>query len=148
MQTELNLPAGTLDGTLQPCDLVKALEVNARFHRDTRFGGVFHPGRISYREITPTDSLHIVIHGDQISAHLDDISPLRPRRDGSYHYAWGPVLAHNLMVVIGDAARRVRGQHGTQRCNLRCEAEWYDDIVTDGDTSLVTADCTGATAGE
>jgi hypothetical protein len=109
------------------CDLLKALEANPRFRRDSLLGGIFHLGRISYREVSPTDSLHIVIAGEQVSAHVDEISPLRVQADGSTRYAWGRVLAHNLLVLIGDAARRVRGQHGLQRCNLHCQAEWFDD---------------------
>ena len=109
------------------CDLLKALEANPRFRRDSLLGGIFHLGRISYREVSPTDSLHIVIAGEQVSAHVDEISPLRVQADGSSKYAWGRVLAHNLLVLIGDAARRVRGQHGRQRCDLHCHAEWVDD---------------------
>ncbi len=111
------------------CDLLKALEANPRFRRDSLLGGIFHLGRISYREVSTTDSLHIVIAGEQVSAHVDEISPLRVQADGSSRYAWGQVLAHNLLVLIGDAARRVRGQHGLQRCDLHCKAEWVDDDV-------------------
>jgi hypothetical protein len=115
-----------LDG-MATCDLLKALEANPRFRRDSLLGGIFHLGRISYREVSPTDSLHIVVVGDQVSAHVDEISPLRVQADGSTRYAWGRVLAHNVLVVIGDAARRLRGQHGDQRCNLHCQVEWVDD---------------------
>ncbi len=31
------------------CDLLKALEANPRFRRDSLLGGIFHLGRISYR---------------------------------------------------------------------------------------------------
>ena len=114
-------------GNMATCDLLKALEANPRFRRDSLLGGIFHLGRISYREVSTTDSLHIVIAGEQVSAHVDEISPLRVQPDGSSRYAWGRVLAHNLLVVIGDAARRLRGQHGEQRCNLHCNVEWVDD---------------------
>lgn len=109
------------------CDLLKALEADPRFRRDSLLGGIFHLGRISFREVSATDSLHIVIAGERVSAHVDEISPLRVRADGSTRYAWGRVLAHNLLVVIGDAARRLRGRHGDHRCNLHCNAEWYDE---------------------
>ncbi|HEX2047080.1 MAG TPA: hypothetical protein VHF27_04900 [Acidimicrobiales bacterium] len=108
-------------------DLLTALERNPRFHRDSLLGGIFHVGRISYREISPTDSMHIVIRGDRVSAHVDDVSPLVVRPDGSTRYAWGRVLAHNLAVLIADVSRRVRGLHGRQRCHLRCEAEVLED---------------------
>lgn len=110
------------------CDLLKALEANPRFRRDSMLGGIFHLGRISYREVSPTDSLHIVIAGERVSAHVDEISPLRLQADGSSKYAWGRVLAHNVLVLIGDTARRVRGQRGVQRCDLHCNVEWFDDV--------------------
>ncbi|HEV2759863.1 MAG TPA: hypothetical protein VGV86_09885 [Acidimicrobiales bacterium] len=119
-------------GSVAPCDLLKALEANSRFRRDSLLGGIFHPGKLSYREISPTDSLHILIDGAEVSAHVDEISPLRVRPDGSTRYAWGRVVAHNLLVVIGDAARRVRGLHGAQRCNLHCDVEWFDDASDQG----------------
>ncbi len=109
------------------CDLLTALEHNPRFRRDSVLGGIFHVGRISYREITPTDSLHIVVRGDRVSAHVDEVSPLVVRTDGSCRYAWGRVLAHNVAVLVGDVARRARGLHGRQRCNLRCEAVIVQD---------------------
>ena len=71
------------DGGGTPLDLVRALEANDRFRRDTGLGGIFHPGKISYREISPTNSLHIVIDRDLVSAHVARISPLILRRDGS-----------------------------------------------------------------
>lgn len=109
------------------CDLLTALEADRRFRRDSLLGGMLHPGKISYREVSPTDSLHILIDGNKVSAHVDDVSPLRVRPDGTTRYAWGRVVAHNLLVLISDAARRLRGQRGLQRCLLHCEVEWYDD---------------------
>lgn len=120
--------AGGIDlGEVGGCDLAKALDADARFRRDTFFGGIFHPGRTSFREISPTESLHVVIRGTQVSAHVDEISPLVVRPDGTYRYAWGRVVAHNMLVVAGDVARRVRGRQGEQRCDLHCEIEWVDD---------------------
>jgi len=127
VRTTVDLPDATCEGGVARCDLLKALARNPRFRRDSALGGIFHLGKISYREISPTDSLHIIITGDQVSAHVDEISPLRLRADGSSRYAWGRVLAHNVLVVIGDVARRLRGQHGVQRCNLHCQAEWLED---------------------
>ena len=126
MKTQVDLPTNQ-DPADARCDLLKALEADRRFRRDSALGGIFHPGKISYREVSPTDSLHILIDGDTISAHVDDVSPLRVQPDGSSRYDWGRVVAHNLLVLIGDAARRVRGLRGAQRCNLHCDVEWYDD---------------------
>jgi hypothetical protein len=124
MKTKVTLP----DAETGRCDLISALDANRSFRRDSFWGGVLHPGKVSYREVSPTDSLHILIDGaGNVSAHVDDISPLRVRADGSCRYAWGRVAAHNLLVVITDAARRGRGLHGVQRCNLHCDVEWFDD---------------------
>lgn len=111
----------------ETCDLITALDDNPRFHRDSFLGGIFHPGRISYRETSPVESLHIVIKGDRVSAHVDDVSPLVVRADGSCRYAWGRVVAHNVLIMMGDVARRLRGLQGRQRCNLRCTAEPVED---------------------
>ncbi len=126
MPTSLDPPTTAPDMSLAPCDLLKALEANPRFRRDSLLGGIFHLGKTSYREISPTDSLHIVIDGERVSAHVDEVSPLRLRADGSSRYAWGRVMTHNLLAVAADAARRVRRQHGAQRCDLHCQVEWFD----------------------
>jgi hypothetical protein len=120
-KTDLDAPSE------ETCDLIRALDLNPRFRRDSVLGGIFHLGRMSYREITPVDSLHVVIRGDQVSAHVDDVSPLVVRADGSCRYAWGRVVAHNLLVMAGDVARRLRGLQGRQRCNLRCTTEVVED---------------------
>jgi len=127
VHTHIELPlADRRDGTTA-CDLIQALDANPRFRRDSLLGGIFHLGKISYREVTPADSLHILIDGDTVSAHVDSVSPLVVRADGSSRYSWGRVMAHNLLVLISDVGRRVKGQHGSQRCNLRCQTEWVDD---------------------
>lgn len=109
------------------CDLMSALEADARFRRDTFLGGIFHPGRTSFREVSPTDSLHVLIQGARVTAHVDEISPLVMGANGTHHYAWRRVVAHNLLVLIGDITRRLRGQQGAQRCDLECEVECFDD---------------------
>ena len=134
MQTKLDASTASQLGRVASCDLLKALETDPRFRRDSVLGGIFHPGKLSYREISPTDSLHILIDGEKVSAHVDEISPLRLRADGSSRYTWGRVLAHNLLVVIDDASRRLRGLDGAQRCNLHCRAEWFDDDTDTGDS--------------
>ena len=127
MKTQVDLPTPDQDPAAARCDWLKALEANERFRRDSVLGGIFHPGKISYREVSPTESLHILIDGDNVSAHVDDVSPLRVGPDGSSRYAWGRVVAHNVLVLLGDAARRLRGLHGAQRCDLHCDVEWVDD---------------------
>jgi hypothetical protein len=127
VRTTVELQTPQSDDGVARCDLLKALESDPRFRRDSLLGGIFHLGRISYREVSATDSLHIVISGDEVSAHVDEVSPLRLRSDGSSRYAWGRVVAHNLLVVLGDTARRMRGRDGEQRCNLHCDVEWVDE---------------------
>ena len=107
--------------------LIGSLENSDRFHRDTGLGKIFHPGKISFREVSAVDSLHILIDGNRISAHVDDISPLRRRPDGSIGYSLFRVMAHNVAGACAHAARVVRGQNGEQRCNLECEVVWVDD---------------------
>lgn len=128
MKTNVEVPVTGPEGEGARCDMIQALKVNSSFRRDSFWGGILHPGKVSYREVSATDSLHILIdRAGDVSAHVDDVSPLRRRPDGSCRYAWGRVLAHNLLVVIEDAARRLRGVHGVQRCTLHCDVEWYDD---------------------
>ncbi len=107
--------------------LIEALEASDRFRRDGRLGRIFHPGKVSYREISPTNSLHVLVVRGRISAHVDDVCPLRCNPDGSASYSWAPVIRHNVAGLMADLNRRVRGLHGQQRCNLVCETVWVDD---------------------
>lgn len=107
--------------------LIRALEGDDRFRRDGRIGGIFHPGRISFRELTPRDSLHIIIDGEHVSAHVDDICPIRCEPGGVPGYTWALVLAHNVSGFTADLGRRIRRQHGEQRCNLGCEMVWVNE---------------------
>lgn len=126
-RTSVELGDTLVAETQAGCDLVRTLEADERFRRDTFLGGILHPGRICFREISPTDSLHVVIRGQKVSAHVDEVSPLVIRPDGSTRYAWGRVIAHNLLVLAGDMRRRMQGQKGAQRCDLHCDIEWVDD---------------------
>jgi len=120
--------AGPEDGRAAATDgLIRALDANRRFRRDGRIAGIFHPGTTSFRELSPTDSLHIVIHGTSVSAHVDEICPLRSRPGGTGRYSWALVLAHNISGAAADLGRRLRGHHGKQRCNLGCEVRWVDE---------------------
>jgi NRPS condensation-like uncharacterized protein len=118
---------GHVPTAAEPLSLYRALEASDRFHRDSLVGGIFHHGKISFREVSPTDSLHVILDGDRVSVHVDDVSPLRCGSDGSFRYAWGRVVAHNLASGVSDVGRRMRGLQGQQRCNLHCEAVWVDD---------------------
>jgi len=128
--------------------LVEALEASSRFRRDGRLGRIFHPGKVSYRELSAANSLHvIIIGGGRLSAHVDDVCPLRLAPDGSARYSWLPVFRHNISGFLADLGRRLHGHHGEERCNLVCEAVWVDD---EGIVGLVAAagGAPGPTLGE
>ena len=110
-----------------PLALARALEASGRFRRDTGLGGIFHRGKLSYRELCDKDSLHVLIDGRRVSAHVDRVSPLSCRPDGSARYSLGRVLVHNLTGMAADLARLARWRPGRQRCNLDCEVVWVDD---------------------
>jgi len=107
--------------------LISSLEASDKFRRDGVLGGIFHPGRHSYRELSPRDSLHIIIDGNKVSVHVDEVCPLRCGPGAPGGYSWARVVAHNLSVLRADVSRRLRGLHGEQRCNLGCEMVWVDD---------------------
>jgi hypothetical protein len=113
--------------TAPTLNLLKALGSSDRFRRDGPITGIFHPGRISFRELSPRDSLHVIIDGDRVSAHVDDVCPFSCIPGGTVSLSWVLILAHNLASLAADVGRRVRGLHGQQRCNLGCEMVWVDD---------------------
>lgn len=113
--------------TDNPMALIEALQRDETFRRDTGLGAILHPGKVSFRERTHHDSLHILVAGNRISAHVDLVSPLRCRPDGTAYYSLRQILVHNLSWITGELNRRLRGRHGEQRCNLHCDAVWVDD---------------------
>lgn len=113
----------------KPLDLLGALEASDRFRRDSPLGSLFHPGKVSFRELAATESLHLVVDGNRLSAHVDDVSPLKLTGRRPSGYAYGRVLAHNVGGMVADLTRRLSGRHGTQRCHLECDVVWVDDPV-------------------
>jgi hypothetical protein len=107
--------------------LRRAIEQSQRFHSDTMLGRLLHRGTASYRELSPVDAVHITIAGNRISAHVDDVSPVKQCADGKTRYSWARVLAHNVFVIGNNLARRLRGGHGNHRCDLACELVWVDE---------------------
>lgn len=111
---------------------LQRLVAEGRFHRDSGFGRIFHPGKVSFRENVANNSLHVLVDGDRVSAHVDLVSPLRQRPQASTRYAMGRVAAHNLSGMAADLVRLFRGRQGDHRCELDCE--WIgDDAYGDGD---------------
>lgn len=107
-----------------PVRLFLHLEASRRFHRDTGLGRVFHPGSLSLRENLADDSLHVVVHRDRISAHVDRVSPLRLRPAGMPRYSLRRAAAHNLAGMAKDAMRLLRGRQGDHRSALDCRWGW------------------------
>lgn len=107
--------------------LERALDANPRFRRDSAMGRIFHPGRVSFREISTRDSLHVIIDGARVSAHVDEISPLDCNPATARQYRWDRVVAHNLAGIAADLRRRVTGHAGRHRCKLECEVVWVDE---------------------
>ncbi len=127
LQSRLEVPAGT-DGARggsrpsisDPVALLRHLEASGRFHRDSLIGRIFHPGRVSLRENESTDSLHVVIRGNHIAAHVDRVSPLGSGGPDTA-YSLRRAVAHNLAGAAHDLLLLLRGRQGDHRCELDCE---------------------------
>ncbi len=118
--------------TPDPEALVEALENSGRFRRDTNLGSIFHRRKASFREICPRHSLHIVVDGNEVSAHVDEVSPLNCDEESESHYSVGRIVAHNLSGIRSDVARRVRGRHGQHFCTLQnLTVHLNDEAITD-----------------
>ena len=113
-----------------PVAFFRWLLSNGRFHPDTGFGRIYHPGSISLRENAPSDSLHIVISGDHISAHVDRVSPLGGRRDEPSRYSLRQATVHNVVGAAQDVVRLLRGRQGDHRSHLDCEWQWDEHHQT------------------
>ena len=103
-----------------PVAFLRRLVSSGRFHRDSGFGRIYHPGSVSLRENAPADSLHIVVHGDHISAHVDKVSPL----GDSQGYSVQRAALHNVVGAAQDLVRLLRGRKGDHRSHLDCEWVW------------------------
>jgi hypothetical protein len=131
-------PAGRLRRTgVRPenTPLFSRLESSGRFHRDSAIGRLFHPGTVSYREITTTDSVHLAVRPDnRVSVHVDRYSPLVVR-SGRCRYSLVRALAHNMAVAVERSARLLIGRRRNHQptCHLDCEIRWVPD---DCDTAL------------
>ena len=102
--------------------LFTELDERGRFHRDTALGRVFHPGTVSYREITTNDSLHITVSPEnRVSVHVDRLSPLAVRPGRPCRYSFLRAVAHNVVYVAEAIALLCRRRPVQQRCDLDCE---------------------------
>lgn len=113
--------AAPADGVPGLVELLRDLDRSGRFHRDSGIGRIFHPGRLSLRENVPTNSLHVVIQGNHLAAHVDLVSPLGLNTQGPSRYSLRRALAHNLVGMAQDVVSVARGRQGDHRCELDCE---------------------------
>ena len=120
-----------------PVAFLRRLAASGRFHRDSGLGRLYHPGSVSLRENAATDSLHIVVHGDHISAHVDRVSPLGARPDEPTRYSLTRAAAHNVVGAAQDLVRLLRGRKGDHRSHLDCEWIWDDRQATPDPADLL-----------
>ena len=113
-----------------PVALLAQLEASGRFHRDGSLGRLFHRGMISLRENVPTESLHISVAGNHVSAHVDEVSPLDADAEGASRYSVRRALRHNVVGMAGDLLWLLRGRQGDHSCVLNCE--WVVDADRGG----------------
>lgn len=114
-----------------PLGLVEHLRATGRFARDTKLGRLLHPGRVSLRELTAEDSLHLVLSSTRLSAHRDRFSPLRTGHDGWIaRYSLTRALAHLLGIVLDGARRLVTGRMGAHRVELDCALTEVAEVGT------------------
>lgn len=123
-------PAADAVSITDPAALFRHLDASGRFHRDTGIGRLFHPGQVSLRENVPNDSLHVVVEGNRVSAHVDRVSPLVVQPAGPSRYSVRRAAAHNVVGMAQDVVALLRGRQGDPRCELDCE--W---VPNGGETS-------------
>lgn len=112
--------------------LFEKLDADGRFHRDNVLGRLFHPGTVSYRQVSETDSLHVAIHpGNRVSVHVDRVSPLVVRVGRRCRYSVTRAIAHNVVHLAECVARLVRHERGRHACHLDCEIVWVPDDELD-----------------
>ena len=109
-----------------PVAYFRRLVSSGRFHRDSGFGRIYHPGSVSLRENAPADSLHIVVNGDHISAHVDKVSPLGEKPG----YSFQRTALHNVVGAAQDLVRLLRGRKGDHRSHLDCAWVWEGHQAT------------------
>ncbi len=114
-------PAGADRSIQDPVALLRYLDVSGRFHRDGRLGRIYHRGTVSLRENVATDSLHVSVDDNHLSAHVDGVSPLAAESPGPSRYAVHRVLLHNVYGAAQDLVWLLRGRQGDHSCVLDCE---------------------------
>lgn len=113
-----------------PVALLHYLDVSGHFHRDGPAGRLYHLGQVSLRENVPTDSLHVAVDDNRVTAHVDKVSPLKENARGKSRYSVPRALLHNVAGAAHDAMTLLRGRQGDHRCKLDCE--WVADEGASG----------------
>jgi hypothetical protein len=105
------------------------LQSTGRFVRDSRLGGMFHAGKVSLREDSAKESLHVSLGQDhRVSIHVDRFSPLADRRAGRTRgYSARRVILHNVGIVVDYVILLFHRRFGEQRCELECEQVCDDE---------------------
>jgi hypothetical protein len=105
------------------------LQAIGRFVRDSRLGGMFHAGKVSLREDSDRESLHVSLGKDnRLSIHMDRYSPLAHRKSGERRgYSVRRVIVHNVGIVVDYVTLLIQRRFGEQRCELECERVCMDD---------------------
>jgi NRPS condensation-like uncharacterized protein len=104
--------------------LMRTLEHSGRLHRDRPLGRMFHPGKVSFRETRPGNSLHISVDDNRVLAHVDLVSPLKLETERASRYSLLRVASHNVTGMAGDVVRLLRGRQGDHTCELDFEFSW------------------------
>jgi hypothetical protein len=133
-QREANVRPGAEFHTPDAQDLLRRLDESDCFCRDTRIGRMYHPRVISFREISPTDSLHVTLGEDgMVAAHLDHRSPLARRQPGgTCRYSLLRIAAHNVSGATADLVRIALG-----RPDRRTQARLEDEQVPAAHEDLI-----------
>ena len=105
------------------------LDGDGRFYRDNGIGRLLHPGMISYREAVPENSLHVLVDGDRVTAHIDRFSPVGRTVDGSGAYPLWRVVVHNACAICKEVVRLAGGKMGDGRCEPSCQWVQVDDAL-------------------
>lgn len=103
---------GTEFDSADPDELVRRLDASDCFCRDTKVGRMYHPREVSFRELTPRDSLHVTFGEDRtVSTHIDRRSPLARRQPGGFcRYSPLRIVAHNITGALNDVLRLTIGR--------------------------------------
>lgn len=116
--------ADPMKATDELVSLMRTLEHRGRLHRDRPLGRVFHPGKVSFRETRPGNSLHLSVDDNRLSAHVDLVSPLKLEPERASRYSLLRVASHNVTGMAGDVVRLLRGRQGDHTYELDFEFSW------------------------